>query len=45
MTDRNTERLRLLLDRHVQIKLFLLPELLLATARKLKNPRKAVVLI
>src|SRR5882724_1686487 len=43
MTDRNLERLRPLLDPHVQMKLFLLPQLLLAQARKKKNPKRAAV--
>src|SRR5260221_7650597 len=45
MTDRNVERLRPLLDKHVQMKLFLLPELLLAMARRVKNVKKAAVLV
>jgi hypothetical protein len=44
MTDRNMERLESLRDKHVQMKLFLLPELLLAQARKIENPKKAAVL-
>jgi integrase len=45
MTDRNMGRLEPLLDEHVQRKLFLLPELLLARARKVKNLKKAAVLV
>jgi integrase len=45
MTDRNMERLRPLLDNHVQMKLFLLPQLLLAMARKAKNPQKVAILV
>jgi integrase len=45
MTDRNVERLRPLLDSHVQMKLFLLPQLLLARARKVENPKKAAILV
>src|SRR5260370_22423386 len=43
MTDRNMERLRPLLDPHVQMKLFLLPALLLARARKAKNLKRAAI--
>jgi integrase len=43
MTDRNMERLEPLRDKHVQMKLFLLPELLLAQARKIENPEKAAI--
>jgi integrase len=45
MTDRNMERLRPLLDPHVQMKLFLLPALLLARARKVKNRKKAAIVV
>lgn len=43
MTDRNMERLRPLLDPHVQRKLFLLPTLLLNMARQSKGVRAALL--
>src|SRR5260370_31245722 len=45
MTDRNVERLRPLLHTQDQMKLFLLPQLLLATALKVEDQKKAAILV